>query len=128
MDLSKIKKSLPGCELGEIRPCTAPGKVQFHLVVSKDTPGAAGPRTKVIDVKILYNALKADPRFGEVKSSAELGVVKAAYKGADISAMASGRVVVRKAGNEALAQGLLEAIAPALKRSLLPARRQSLKK
>ncbi len=118
MDLSKIRKALPGCELGELRPCTAPGKVQFHLLVSGRAGAAARP-AKVLDVKKLYRNLKTNPRFDGLKSSAELGVVKAAYQGADISAMASGRVVVRKANSEAIAQELLEALAPLLKASLL---------
>lgn len=114
MDISGIKKSLPGAELSEVKPCTTAGKVQLHLLVA----GRKDLMTKVLDINKLEKVIKGDKRFSSVKASAELGVVKATYGGAEISALASGRVVVKKAEDEKKAHELLENLAPLLKKSL----------
>lgn len=114
IDISKIRKSLPDCELSEIRPCATPGKVQFHLLVSGKNP----PTNKIIDITQLAGLLEGDDKFKEVKSSTDLGVVKAGYGDVEISALASGRVVVKKADDEEHAQQLLEVLAPLLKKSI----------
>lgn len=114
MDISNIKKSLPEAELSELRPCTAPGKIQFHLLVA----GGKDLATKIIDVLKLEKILSENKRFSEIKSSAELGVVKAVYGGAEIAALASGRVVVKKCEDEKTAQELLEVLAPLIKQAL----------
>jgi len=104
---------LPGCELSELRPCTTPGKVQFHLLVS-----CGPPAQKVIDIQKLEGLLSADKMFSGITSSAELGVVKASCSGAEISVLASGRVVVKKAADEREAVKVLSAIATSIKKSL----------
>jgi len=114
MDISKITRFLPEAELSELRPCTAPGKIQFHLLVARRKDMA----TKIINVLKLADILSESRKFSEVKSSAELGVVKAVYSGAEISALASGRVVVKKCADERKAQELLEELAPMLKKAL----------
>jgi len=113
IDISKIRKILPGCELSKLRPCTTPGKVQFHLLVS-GSPSAK----KVIDIRKLERLLSADKMFSDIKSSAELGVVKASRGGVEISALASGRVVVKKAADEQESMKVLAALAPSVKKSL----------
>ncbi len=115
MDISKIKKILPDAELSEIRPCTAPGKVQLHLLVA----GKKDLGAKAIDVLKLEILLNGRKGFSEIKSSSELGVVKAHYNGAEISALASGRVVVKKCVDEKKAQELLEELVPMLKKALI---------
>jgi len=114
MDISKVKEFLPNCKLGEIRPCTAPGKVQFHLLVS----GKKNFDAKVLDVLKLEKLLLDDKSFSEVKSSEELGVVKAKHGDIEISALTSGRVVVKKCLDEKHARELLETLAPMLKKAL----------
>jgi len=114
MDLSSVKRFLREAELSELRPCTAPGKVQFHLLVA----GRKDFSAKVIDVLKLEKLLLASKRFRDVKSSAELGVVKAVYNGAEISALASGRVVVKKTADEKQAAELLKDLAPLIRDSL----------
>ena len=113
MDISKVKKILPDCELSEIRPCTTPGKVQFHLLVKQ----SERPTAKVLDVTKLEKLMHGG-EFKNIVSSKELGVVKANLGVTTISILASGRVVVRKAENEEAAQKLLEDLAPTLKQSL----------
>lgn len=114
MDASKIKNSLPEAELSEIRPCTAPGKVQFHLLVA----GKKDLSKKALDVEKLSDLMSKDSRFTNVKFSKELSFAKAQYGEAEISALGSGRVVVRRAESEARAEKLLEALAPLLKEAL----------
>lgn len=115
INTTKIKKILPKSELGEIRPCTAPGKVQFHLLVA----GKVELSRKVIDIKKLEKTMQSSDKFLGIKMSKELGVVKASYKGAEISILQSGRVVVRQANDEKHAQELLENLAPMLKDALM---------
>jgi len=112
---TKIQKILPNCELGEIRPCLTKGKVQFHLLVV----GRKDPMTRALNLRKLETLMAKDKRFSDIRSSEELGVIKASYKGAEMSILASGRVVVRKANDESHAKELLEALAPMLKASLI---------
>ncbi len=114
MDIPKIKKFLPDAELSELRPCATAGKVQLHLLVS----GKKAPMKKAIDVPRLERLLSSDKRFSKIKSSGELGVVKASYGSAEMSVLASGRVVVKEADDEKKSQEILEALAPMLKKSL----------
>lgn len=114
MDLSNVKRFLPDAELSEMRPCTTPKKVQFHLLAV----GRKDFTAKVIDVLKLEKLLLANKSFNDVKSSAELGVVKAVYNGAEISALTSGRVVVKKTADEKQAAELLKELAPLIKGSL----------
>jgi|GEM_PF-2490687 len=113
MDTSKIESILPGSELGEIRPCTTAGRVQFHLLVSREK----NPTSKIVDISKLVEVLKGDDRFHGLKSSTDLGVVKADYGSADVSILAGGRVVVKKCADEKEVQRILEALAPLLKQS-----------
>jgi ArsR family metal-binding transcriptional regulator len=114
IDISKIRKILPDCELSELRPCATAGKVQFHLLVA----GRKDPMKTVIDVLKLEKLLSSDKRFSKIKSSSELGVVKASYGSVEISVLASGRVVVKKANDERTSQEILETLAPMLKESI----------
>ena len=114
IDISKIKKLLPESELSEIQPCTTKGKVQFHLLLS----GKREITHKILDISYLAGAMDADKNFSDIKKSPELGVVKAKYENADLSVLASGRVVVRNVDDEKQAQNILETLAPILKNSI----------
>ncbi len=114
MDKSKIKEFLPDSELSEIRPCTTPGKVQFHLTVG----GSEDPTAKRLDVRKLAGLLEDAGGFTDIKHSEDLGVARARSGGAEISVLASGRAVVRKAEDEEEAGRMLEKLAPLLKDSL----------
>jgi ArsR family metal-binding transcriptional regulator len=114
MNTSKIEAILPDCKLGEIRPCTKPGLLQFHLLV-KDLKDLT---SKVIDIPKLTKILSNDGRFIEVKSSEELGVVKAKYGEAEITILMSGRIVVKKTSSEGEAQEILENLAPLVRDSI----------
>jgi ArsR family metal-binding transcriptional regulator len=111
MDISEIKKSLPDCRLSDIRPCTTPGTLQFHLLVDAEAP----PMQKIIDFKRLVGLIP--PEF-EKKYSEELGVLKIKDGRAEISILASGRVVVKKAENEKEALKILKMLTPIIKKSL----------
>lgn len=114
MNTSKIEAILPDSKLGEIRPCTTPGKLQFHLLV-KDRRNLS---SKILDIPKLTKALSNDKRFSEVKSSEELGVVKAKYGEAEITVLMSGRIVVKKTSSEGEAQETLENLAPLVRDSI----------
>ncbi len=114
MDVSKIESVLPDAEVGEIRPCTTPGAVQFHLLAK----GKKKPTDRILDVAELARLLDAESSTKDIKLSQELGVVRAKCRGADISALASGRVVVRSVKDEKTAQNILETLAPIIKESL----------
>ena len=111
MDISKVKKFLPNCKLGEIRPCTTPGTLQFHLLVD----ATAEPTGKIINLKKLLELI---PINFETKYSEELGVIKAVNENAELAILASGRVVLKKAKDEEKAKEILEELAPLLKESL----------
>jgi len=114
MNTSKIKSLLPGSEISEIRPCTAPGKLQFHLMVG----GRGDLMTRIVDISMLAILLEEHPLFSDVKASQELGVVRARYKDVELSILASGRAVVKKVSDRKEAQDILEALAPLIKKAL----------
>ena len=111
MDISKIQKALPRCKLGEIRPCTTPGTLQFHLLVD----ATAEPTGKTLNLKKLVELM---PTEFETKFSEELGVIKAVHENAELAILASGRIVLKKAKDEEKAKEILEELAPLLKESL----------
>jgi ArsR family metal-binding transcriptional regulator len=115
MDKSKIEKYLPGCKISEIRPCTTEGKIQIHLKVK---PGENVPQ-KVLDINKLIVLMQELKPFQNLKYSKELGVVKANYGRAEISILASGRIVLKEVADESEAQNILEVLAPILSKSLI---------
>jgi hypothetical protein len=62
--------------------------------------------------------LEKDPTFTGIRASAELGVVKCNFDSLELSILASGRVVVKKAPDEDAAKRVIESLAPVLKQSL----------
>jgi ArsR family metal-binding transcriptional regulator len=75
-------------------------------------------RDRIIDTLTLKNLLLDVKGFGDITESSALGVVKAKSRDADVSVMASGRVVVRGASDESTAKEILEDLAPHIKQAI----------
>jgi ArsR family metal-binding transcriptional regulator len=113
IDISKIREHLPNCEASEVRPCTSPGKIQFHLRADK----TSSPTEEIINTDKLYKFVKKSYLFENVKHSPDLKVVKANIGDARLSVLGSGRIVLRRTGDEKRAQEILEELAPLIKDS-----------
>lgn len=116
IDQNKISKILPKSEVSEIRPCTSAAKIQFHMLVDSTKEITK----RIIDIDAMASLLSDSSHFSNVSQNADLGVVKTIYGSgpAEISILASGRVVVRQTKDEKEAEEILLSLAPLLRKSL----------
>jgi len=117
--IKEIKGLLPDSQISEVKPCTTEGKCQIHMRV---TAANLDVLTKIIDVKKFCSVLKESQKFQDVKCSAELGLIKATVDEAELSVLASGRIVIKNADNVKEAYEILAELAHLLdeSKSFLP--------
>ncbi|MBN2518376.1 MAG: hypothetical protein JXB14_06010 [Candidatus Altiarchaeota archaeon] len=102
--LKKIKKAFPDSQISEVKPCTTDGRCQIHMRVRSTGVDAL---ERLLDIEKLCNALGGAKDFTDIKCSKELGLLKAVFRETEISVLASGRIVVKKAKTDKEAHRVL---------------------